>query len=162
MPAIILDQMHWAQLEQVQQVVNQRVTPESDAQRFGVKEYWEPAGRSGDCEDIALAKRARLIEMGWPADNLRIAVVINERREMHAVPTVDVTSQKGDARHLCDGQPHRPCGAVEKPGRARLPVPGAVQARVGGVGEPGSQDAGPDPAVRQVQHRGGVTSAGGT
>ena len=95
MPAIILDQMHWAQLEQVQQVVNQRVTPESDAQRFGVKEYWEPAGRSGDCEDIALAKRARLIEMGWPADNLRIAVVINERREMHAVPTVDVTSQKG-------------------------------------------------------------------
>jgi predicted transglutaminase-like cysteine proteinase len=108
MPAIILDQMHWAQMEQVQQAVNQRVTAQSDRARFGVDEYWEPAGKTGDCEDIALAKRAQLIEMGWPADSLRMAVVINERREMHAVLTVDVTSQKGaPATYVMDNRtPH--------------------------------------------------------
>jgi predicted transglutaminase-like cysteine proteinase len=97
MPAIILDSMHWAQLEQVQQAINHQVTFETDQQRFGVAEYWEPADKAGDCEDIALAKRARLISMGWAADDLRIALLLDEQGQLHAVLTVDVTSMKGAA-----------------------------------------------------------------
>jgi predicted transglutaminase-like cysteine proteinase len=97
MPVIVLDSPHWAQLEQVQQAVDHQVTFQSDQDHFGVAEYWEPAGRTGDCEDIALAKRARLVALGWPADDLRIAVVADERGALHAVLTVDVTSRKGTA-----------------------------------------------------------------
>jgi predicted transglutaminase-like cysteine proteinase len=95
MPAMILDHMHWVQLEQVQQAIDHQVAFQSDQDHFGVAEYWEPADKTGDCEDIALAKRARLIALGWQADDLRIAVVADERGGLHAVLTVDVTSQKG-------------------------------------------------------------------
>ena len=95
MPAVILDQAHWTQLEQVQAQVEQKVRYQSDMERFGVPDWWEPAVDRGDCEDIVLAKRKRLVEMGWPADSLRIAVVIDGRGELHAVLTVDVVSEKG-------------------------------------------------------------------
>ena len=97
MPAIILDHMHRAQLEHVQQQVDHQVAFQSDQDHFGVAEYWEPADKTGDCEDIALAKRARLISMGWAADDLRIALLVDERGALHAVLTVDVTSMKGAA-----------------------------------------------------------------
>jgi predicted transglutaminase-like cysteine proteinase len=95
MPALILDQAHWAQLEQVQMQVDRAVTYVSDMERFGVEDWWEPAVDRGDCEDIVLAKRKRLVEMGWPVDLLRIAAVIDGRGQLHAVLTVDVTSQAG-------------------------------------------------------------------
>ena len=95
MPALILDQAHWAQLEQVQMHVNRAVTYVSDMQRFGVEDWWEPAVDRGDCEDIVLAKRKRLVELGWPVDLLRIAAVIDGHGQLHAVLTVDVTSQAG-------------------------------------------------------------------
>jgi predicted transglutaminase-like cysteine proteinase len=95
MPVIVLDQAHWAQLEQVQLKVDGKVTFASDESRLGKADYWEIADKSGDCEDIALAKRARLMQMGWAADDLRIAVVIDERGAVHAVLTVDVMSTKG-------------------------------------------------------------------
>ena len=95
MPMIVLDQAHWAQLEQVQLKVDGKVAYQTDQQHFGAGEFWEPAGRTGDCEDMALAKRQRLVALGWPADDLRIAVAINEKGELHAVLTVDVVSAKG-------------------------------------------------------------------
>ncbi|MDB5461237.1 MAG: hypothetical protein JWO72_2978 [Caulobacteraceae bacterium] len=97
MPAVILDQVHWAQLEQVQLKVDGKVVYQTDEHRFGVADYWEPARKKGDCEDMALAKRARLIAMGWPADDLRIAVAVDEHGDLHAVLTVDVLSPKGTA-----------------------------------------------------------------
>jgi predicted transglutaminase-like cysteine proteinase len=95
MPAVVLDQVHWAQLEQVQLKVDGKVVYQTDQRRFGVADFWEPARKKGDCEDMALAKRARLIDMGWPADDLRIAVAVDERGALHAVLTVDVLSAKG-------------------------------------------------------------------
>lgn len=95
MPPVILDQIHWAQLEQVQAQVERKVAYSSDMQRFGVEDWWEPAVDKGDCEDMVLAKRQKLMDMGWPADTLRIAVVIDGHGELHAVLTVDVVSQKG-------------------------------------------------------------------
>jgi predicted transglutaminase-like cysteine proteinase len=95
MPVIMLDHAHWAQLEQVQLKVDGKVTYQSDQSRFGVPDLWEPAGATGDCEDMALAKRARLIALGWPADDLRIAVTLDETGQLHAVLTVDVVTTKG-------------------------------------------------------------------
>lgn len=96
-PPVVLDAPHWAQLESVQVEVNRQVTYVSDQQKFGKDDYWEPADSTGDCEDIALAKRKRLEALGWPADALRIAVVADEKGRLHAVLTVDVVDAKGRA-----------------------------------------------------------------
>jgi predicted transglutaminase-like cysteine proteinase len=95
MPMIVLDQAHWTQLEQVQMMVDAQVVYVDDMKQYGVEDYWEPAKTKGDCEDIALAKRQRLEALGWPADDLRIAVVIDGTGQLHAVLTVDAVSTKG-------------------------------------------------------------------
>jgi predicted transglutaminase-like cysteine proteinase len=95
MPVVILDRALWSQLEQVQTQVERQVSYESDMDRFGVPDWWEPASDRGDCEDIVLAKRLRLMNMGWPADALRVAVVIDGHGQLHAVLTVDVKTQAG-------------------------------------------------------------------
>jgi predicted transglutaminase-like cysteine proteinase len=95
MPVVVLDHAHWAQLEQVQLRVDSKVTYQSDQSRFGKAEWWEPADKTGDCEDMALTKRAQLMALGWPADDLRIAVAIDETGQLHAVLTVDVLSARG-------------------------------------------------------------------
>ena len=53
---------------------------------------WEIAYDAGDCKDIALAKRKRLMELGWPPESLRMAIAFSERGEMHTVLTVDVST----------------------------------------------------------------------
>ena len=95
MPVVILDHMHWAQLEQVQHYVNDKVHYVEDTSNYGQAEFWEIADTKGDCEDFALAKRQRLMEMGWPVEALRIATVYDERGDLHAVLTVDVTQENG-------------------------------------------------------------------
>jgi predicted transglutaminase-like cysteine proteinase len=97
MPVVVLDQAHWTQLEQVQMEIGRQVKYVSDMDRFGVPDWWEPSSKTGDCEDIALTKRKRLMDMGWPAELLRIAVLTDGHGELHAVLTVDVVSQKGAA-----------------------------------------------------------------
>jgi predicted transglutaminase-like cysteine proteinase len=95
MPVVILDQVHWAQLEQVQLQVDHQVRYTTDMERFGVPDWWEPATDRGDCEDIVLTKRQKLMDMGWPAEALRIAVVIDGHGDLHALLTVDVTMPNG-------------------------------------------------------------------
>lgn len=97
MPAVIIDQARWNQLEQVQIEVDHKVRYVSDMERFGVEDWWEPASDKGDCEDIVLAKRQRLMAMGWPAEALRVAVVLDGHHELHAVLTVDVETPQGRA-----------------------------------------------------------------
>lgn len=63
----------------------------ADSQQFNVKEFWTPAKTAGDCEDIALAARQRLLELGWPASTLRLATVFTETNEVHSVLTVEVS-----------------------------------------------------------------------
>lgn len=137
MPAVVLDHQHWAQLEQVQIEVNRAVVFAPDAQVWGRDEYWEPAGKSGDCEDIALTKRQKLIGLGWPADALRMAVLLDEHGRLHAVLTVDVTTPKGEpATYAMDNrlthvEPWRRLNEVgyrwierEKPGSAQWVILG--------------------------------------
>ena len=77
------------QLEAVNEYVN-RTTFEPDSSRYGISDYWatprEFFGKSGDCEDFAIAKYLSLRKLGWSADELRIAVVMHHsRREIHAI-----------------------------------------------------------------------------
>ena len=46
-----------------------------------------PTSGKGDCEDYALLKRQRLMQLGWPASALLMTVVFDERNEGHAVLT---------------------------------------------------------------------------
>lgn len=78
-----------AQLEAVNAYVN-TVPYQTDRDRYGTVDHWatprEFFGRSGDCEDYAIAKYLSLRKLGWSADALRILVVNDEvRRELHAV-----------------------------------------------------------------------------
>lgn len=47
-------------------------------------EKWSVNVSSGDCEDFALTKRARLIRMGYPTSALRMAVGHTSKGEYHA------------------------------------------------------------------------------
>ena len=56
-----------------------------DRSQYGREEVWAlPSPRGGDCEDLALLKKKLLIEAGLPADRLRIATVLDRRRNAHA------------------------------------------------------------------------------
>lgn len=77
------------QLEAVNAYVN-RTAYETDQVRYGMVDYWatprEFLGRSGDCEDYAVAKYLSLRKLGWPTASLRIVVLNDERRrDLHAV-----------------------------------------------------------------------------
>lgn len=79
----------YALAERIHRDVNASVTYKTDAEQYGVPEYWEPAGRFGDCEDYALLKRAQLLAAGWPDDRLGLCVCIDETGTGHAVLYVD-------------------------------------------------------------------------
>ena len=58
----------------------------------GMVDSWKVGGSTGDCEDYALTKRAKLIRMGIPAGALRIATTHTRRGEPHAVLVVRTSS----------------------------------------------------------------------
>jgi predicted transglutaminase-like cysteine proteinase len=70
--------------------VNRQVnatTPQiSDLAQYGVPDHWAlPTARGGDCEDIAMLKKERLVMAGYPAQDLLIATVLDRGGENHAV-----------------------------------------------------------------------------
>ena len=76
----------WSTIVEVNSSVNQAITPVSDWSHWGVEESWDyPNDGKGDCEDYALMKRKILINAGIPRQSLMITVVINRRKEGHAV-----------------------------------------------------------------------------
>lgn len=91
---LALDEAMFGQMVAVNDAVN--ALPEvSDEDLFGREEYWTYAGqRGGDCEDLALEKRRRLVAAGWPADALLLATAHDEAGNGHAV--LVVTSAEGD------------------------------------------------------------------
>jgi predicted transglutaminase-like cysteine proteinase len=50
--------------------------------------HWTVAPSAGDCNDYAVTKRHRLIEMGWPKSALRLAVVLVDGGQGHLVLVV--------------------------------------------------------------------------
>ncbi len=68
-------------LDTVNAEVNRRIIQRPD----GANDVWQVAAAEGDCEDIALAKRAALIGRGFPADRLSIAIAYLQEDGRHAV-----------------------------------------------------------------------------
>ena len=57
-----------------------------DAERYGTPEFWIEIGKDGgDCEDYAIGKLNRLVALGWPVKDLRLACCYVETGEYHAV-----------------------------------------------------------------------------
>lgn len=94
-----------AKLATVNAEVN-RLPYRSDATLYGRPDFWtdiEAAG-AGDCEDYALAKRARLLAAGWPPSAVRLATCWTERDEYHAVLTVDLQGAEGAETWVLDNR----------------------------------------------------------
>lgn len=73
-------------LEQVNRDVNQSVKYQRDIDHFGVPERWSyPIDGKGDCEDFALEKRRRLVELGFSRRQMLLAIVDDHQFELHAV-----------------------------------------------------------------------------
>ena len=84
----------WQQLLSVNAGVNQHVAPVTDQDLYQVAEFWTYPNGYGDCEDYALAKRRELVNAGWPASTLLMAVVKQANGEGHAV--LMVRTDRGD------------------------------------------------------------------
>jgi predicted transglutaminase-like cysteine proteinase len=84
----------YADLNKYNQKSNFDITYTPDNQLYGELDLWKVATESGDCEDIALAKRAGLINAGWPANALWLAIGIGPGGESHVV--LIVRSNRGD------------------------------------------------------------------
>ncbi|WP_052715757.1 transglutaminase-like cysteine peptidase [Devosia chinhatensis] len=80
------DQLHKT-LHQVNMQVNAAIRPQANP-RGG----WKINPASGDCNDYALTKRSRLIELGVPAGALRLAVTATRRGEKHLILVVKTTA----------------------------------------------------------------------
>ena len=74
-----------SKISRINMVVNASIKPVNDA-----AEKWSVNVSTGDCEDYALTKRQRLIDAGFPAGALRIAVT-RHNGQLHAVLIVKTT-----------------------------------------------------------------------
>lgn len=80
-----------SQLKRVNSAVNRSIRPINDRQGTG-GDIWEVDVSEGDCEDFALTKRRRLVELGWSPRALRIAVAYTRSGEGHAVLVVSTSN----------------------------------------------------------------------
>lgn len=95
MPPLHLTPDNWKTIVSVNSTVNVEIDQRSDMEVWGYEDYWEyPYKGAGDCDDIVLEKRKRLMDVGLPASNLLITVVRDERGDGHAVLTV--RTDRGD------------------------------------------------------------------
>ncbi|MXN63826.1 transglutaminase [Stappia sp. GBMRC 2046] len=85
----------WNELLAINSSVNRRIRPVTDAELYGVEEYWTyPRNGTGDCEEYVLEKQRELVSRGWPRSALLITVVKDRNNAGHAVLTV--RTDKGD------------------------------------------------------------------
>lgn len=85
---VVMDSDDWKILAQVNRTLNRTIRYSTDERQHGVVDYWDvPTGPDprGDCDDYVLAKRRALIEAGFPARALSIALVETGLGENHAV-----------------------------------------------------------------------------
>jgi predicted transglutaminase-like cysteine proteinase len=76
----------WQTINAVNLRVNTTVRPMTDEEHWGVADKWDlPTDGFGDCEDYQLLKRKLLAEAGFPRRAMRMTVVLDEKREGHAV-----------------------------------------------------------------------------
>lgn len=84
----------WKTILEVNYDVNDRITPMTDKDIYGVEEHWAYPDTVGDCEDYVLLKRRELMQAGIAPGNLLITVVLQPNGDGHAVLTV--RTDRGD------------------------------------------------------------------
>jgi predicted transglutaminase-like cysteine proteinase len=83
---IALDHDVWNTIVDINDQVNLEIQPVPDNVHWGVEDRWDyPDDGMGDCEDIQLLKRRRLVQAGLPKRALRMAVVLDRAGAGHAV-----------------------------------------------------------------------------
>lgn len=74
-------------------LVNTTIEPIPDRDQWGVADRWDyPTQGRGDCEDIQLEKRRRLIQAGFPRRALRLLVVTQEDGTGHMLLAVRLST----------------------------------------------------------------------
>lgn len=81
----------WSELDEVNTSINRAIIAEEDGL---IIRPWKDDTQRGDCKDYALSKRSRLIDRGWPAGALLIALAEVPSGGMHAV--LVVVTDRGD------------------------------------------------------------------
>lgn len=87
-PAFIkLDDASLMKLVATNITVNYEFEDKSDQEIYGVREHWAYPVTAADCEDYALEKRRRLVELGFPRRAMLIGIVVvdEKRKEGHAI-----------------------------------------------------------------------------
>lgn len=85
----------WQTIVSINRKVNAEIEAVTDQDHWAVPDRWDLAEDGfGDCEDFQLLKRKLLAEAGLPRRAMRITVVIDEKREGHAVLTI--RTDRGD------------------------------------------------------------------
>lgn len=68
----------------------------TDTQRWGTDEFWDFIDAyGGDCDDYAVTKMWRLVKLGWPREDLRLATcwaVPGDDTSYHCVLTVETNT----------------------------------------------------------------------
>jgi predicted transglutaminase-like cysteine proteinase len=89
-----LNSQSWAELKQINTIVNREIEPIGDEDHYGIYEqgilnWWTyPDDGKGNCNDYVLMKRKLLIEAGWPKAALLMTVVIDHHGDGHLILTV--------------------------------------------------------------------------
>ena len=81
----------WSHLLETNSSVNLEIVLRSDQDQYQKEEFWTyPYNGFGDCEDIALEKRSRLVKIGFPRGALRLAIGYHKKTLIsHAVLTIE-------------------------------------------------------------------------
>ncbi len=118
-------------LREINRSVNKSVRYTRDIEKFGVDEKWEVATDSGDCEDYALLKLRKCLEVGVDISLLRLATCTVKSGEGHAVLFVTcegftyvMDNAQEDIYRLIDKRDYR-WGTMQEHGGSKnwIPVP---------------------------------------
>src|SRR5664280_1029560 len=84
---VALTKLRSAELTKVNRDVNRAIRPQENVNGV-MAEDWLVAQREGDCNDYAVTKRHKLLELGWPSRSLLLAEVVVASGEHHLVLVV--------------------------------------------------------------------------
>ena len=91
------------QLEIINTEVNDQIAQVSDTQHYGKTEYWAlPMDGEGDCEDISILKRLRMIKAGFPIQSILLTHVIAPKAGSHIILTIKTDKGEYIADNLVD------------------------------------------------------------
>ncbi|TZG27570.1 transglutaminase-like cysteine peptidase [Sphingomonas montanisoli] len=96
-----LDQTRWKELQAVQASLR---AVRQVAEKKGQADVWQVANGQGDCEDIALLARARLLAAGWPLSAVRLATAWTENGDYHTILTVDAVKNGTPITYVLDNR----------------------------------------------------------